>query len=140
MKTTDKVLLGFGAVLLAAISLFVYIILAKPELLADSNVTSEPLPQAVVTYDEENGFVPNEIAVSVGESVIFKNNRASQPMYVATDPHPAHSDYPEFETMIALAGAYPEIGQDFTFTFKKPGRWWYHDHADPDMTGVIVVR
>ncbi len=69
---------------------------------------------------EQNGFMPEEITVNLGETVIFKNNR-SQPMWVASDPHPVHTDYEGFDTVATLGGGYPKPGADFSFTFKKTG-------------------
>lgn len=141
MSKLDKILLGLGILMLMAGSAFIYILFTDPAMLSDANTASPvqlPLPQ--VTYNEQNGFVPRELTVNLGETVTFKNNRTSQPMYVATDPHPAHTDYPKFETMVAVKGAYPEIGQDFQFTFDQPGTWEYHDHADPTKTGTVVVE
>lgn len=84
------------------------------------------------------GFEPKQITVKKGTKVQFTNN-AQIPMYVATDPHPAHTDYPEFEMGVVLQ-RHPEPDEDFSFTFDKVGTWKYHNHAMPDHVATVVVE
>jgi len=65
---------------------------------------------------------------------------------VASDPHPQHTDCPEFETM-RNRDNYPQMGEDYSFTFEKVGTRKYHGHtASGDGTnttvhpGVVIVK
>lgn len=61
-------------------------------------------------------------------------------MWVATDPHPDHTAYPEFDVLRANGGKYPEPRNDFSFTFDKVGTWTYHNHTNPTDKGKIIVK
>jgi plastocyanin len=103
------------------------------------------VPQQIeVTYDE-TGFSPREVIVSVGSTVTFINN-SDIPLWVASDPHPEHTDYPPFDAPRIL-GRLPRQGENISFVFDKVGTWNYHNHtASGDGTdtgvhpGTIVVK
>lgn len=86
----------------------------------------------------DNGFEPKEITVKPGTKVSFINN-TQIPMYVASDPHPHHDDYPEFDAGVVLQ-RHPQPGEDFSFTFDKSGTWAFHNHAMPEHTGTVKVE
>lgn len=130
----------------------------KQNLATDSNSTptqsattiEQPQPEALkvetvtVTYSDD-GFSPNEVTIAKGSTVNFVN-KSQMPLWVASDPHPEHTDYPEFDVMRAR-DQYPGMGEDFSFTFDKVGTWKYHSHtASGDGTeigvhpGLIVVK
>lgn len=129
-----------------------YLIFNKPYLILKNYAESTPSsnssgnkdmvekakPDMEVTYGE-SGFIPSEIKVRRGQTVLFVNNRQARPMYVASNPHPIHTDYKEFEAGVVL-GRFPGIGENFSFTFDKPGTWNYHDHADSSKTGTVIVE
>lgn len=48
-----------------------------------------------VTYTE-TGFTPSRLEVPIGAIVEF-DNRTDVAMWVGSDPHPKHTDYPEFD-------------------------------------------
>lgn len=100
-------------------------------------VTKPAAGAVTVTYDS-NGFSPKEIVVAKGTTVSF-DNKTEIPMWVASDPHPDHFDYPEFD-VIRLNGQYPEPRNDFSFTFDKPGTWTYHNHTMPGDIGKVTVQ
>ncbi|HSX48265.1 MAG TPA: cupredoxin domain-containing protein [Candidatus Nanoarchaeia archaeon] len=87
----------------------------------------------VVTYDG-NSFSPTSLTIKVGDTVTFRNN-SSAPMWVASNPHPSHTDYKGFDALRSFAK-----GEDYTFTFTKVGTWGFHNHLSPDATGTIVVQ
>ncbi len=97
-----------------------------------------------VTYGDD-GFSPKEVTVVKGSTVNFVN-KSQMPLWVASDPHPEHTDYPEFDVVYGRDN-YPSMGEDFSFTFDKVGTWKYHSHtASGDGTdtavhpGVIIVK
>lgn len=49
----------------------------------------------VVTYTD-SGFSPNNLTIKNGQTVTFKNEGPGD-MWVASAPHPTHTDYPEFD-------------------------------------------
>lgn len=105
-----------------------------------SNITEQNSSSALkketvtVTYTD-GGFSPQSIEIAKGSTVNFVN-KSSIPIWVASDPHPQHTDYPEFDTPMAI-GRLPEMGDDFIFTFDKAGIWKYHSHtASGDGTDV----
>lgn len=79
-------------------------------------------------------FVPKDVTVLEGESVTFVNQSGGR-MSVASNPHPMHTDYPEFDQYKS-----PQRGQNsYTFVFEKVGTWGYHDHQNPAAGGTITV-
>ena len=99
--------------------------------------TSRSVPAAAemtVTIDPKTGeFVPVTAFVKAGTKVTFKNT-SDKPHWVASDPHPTHTDLPGFDSKAAIAP-----GDSYTYTFDKVGRWLYHDHLNPTFGGAIVV-
>lgn len=94
---------------------------------------SEAIETLEVTYTED-GFEPATITVSEGDTVTWEN-RSEVPMWVASDPHPAHTDYPGFD-----AGEGFAPGSSYSFTFDRVGSWGYHDHLSSFRTGVVIVE
>lgn len=110
---------------------------AKPTTQTQPETVQPVTDPVTVTYDN-NGFSPKEITVAKGTTVNF-DNQTEIPMWVASDVHPDHTNYPEFDA-IRVNGQYPEPKNDFKFTFDKPGIWTYHNHTMPDHTGKITVK
>lgn len=81
----------------------------------------------------DSGFSPKEMNISAGETVTWIN-KSTKKMWVASAPHPAHTDYPEFD---AKKGVDP--GGSYSFTFEKPGNWKYHNHTNPTDFGSVNV-
>ncbi len=82
----------------------------------------------------DKGFEPETIKIEKGTRVVFKNS-GSQPHWPASNLHPTHGIYPEFDPQEAI-----DPGEAWSFVFKKNGAWRYHDHLYPQMTGSIEVR
>ena len=100
--------------------------------------TNEQPAITTIEYSDA-GFEPKEITVKQGARVQFINNNPQIPMYVATDPHPEHTDYPEFEAGVVLQ-RHPQPGENFSFTFDKTGNWSFHNHAQPKHMGTVKVE
>lgn len=89
-------------------------------------------PQAIrITQD---GFVPETLRVNKGVPVRFINE-TSEWHWPASDLHPTHTLYPEFDPKRGL-----EPGETWQFRFERTGEWGFHDHLAPYMTGKIIVR
>lgn len=92
----------------------------------------------IVTYTQ-TGFEPSEITVQKGDTVTFVNN-SDTPLWVASDPHPEHTDYPEFDVARSKGGQMPKVGESFSFTFNKLGTWAYHNHTASSDVGNVGVH
>jgi|SRR6185437_5340242 len=78
-------------------------------------------------------FTPKTVNIHANDWVFFKNTRNTG-FWVASDPHPTHTDYPGFDALKTIAP-----GGEYKFQFTKVGSWGYHDHLDPSITGTVVV-
>ncbi|MEX2008012.1 MAG: hypothetical protein WD850_00735 [Candidatus Spechtbacterales bacterium] len=82
----------------------------------------------------QEGFFPEEITVQRGDSVVWINE-ASEYRWPASNLHPTHSIYAEFDPLEPLAP-----GESWSFRFEQEGSWQYHDHLRPSKEGVIIVE
>jgi len=90
------------------------------------------IARTVVTYSD-TGFAPSVTTMKAGTTVTFVNE-SSGPMWVASDPHPAHTILPEFDELKGV-----EKGGTYEFTFAKVGTWGYHNHLNSKAKGTVVV-
>lgn len=97
----------------------------------DSSVISDNL-DFTISYTAD-GFDPSILEVPAGARVRFVNN-AQVSVWPASDPHPTHSDFPEFDSR---AGILP--GESYTFTFTKLGTFSFHNHSKSIERGIIRV-
>ena len=89
--------------------------------------------QVAVIEMTPNGFEPQEVTIDEYSSVIFIN-KDTEARWPASNVHPTHEIYPEFDPRKVIAP-----GKSWPFKPKKNGEWKYHDHMLPHMRGVIVV-
>ncbi len=104
-----------------------------PRTIDDGSDEVEGVEGTTVRYSS-SGFAPATLTVSVGGTVSFMNGSNTN-MWVASDPHPIHNDYPDFD-----AGRGYAPGDTYEFTFTKTGTYGYHDHLNPTRGGTIVVE
>lgn len=81
-----------------------------------------------------DGFSPKNITIKRGDTVTFVNED-SQSHWPASNIHPTHSIYPEFDPKRSL-----KQGESWSFVFEKEGIWRYHDHVAPSLAGTVVVE
>ncbi len=79
------------------------------------------------------GFMPAKLDLKNGDVVTFVNN-SDLYFWPASDLHPSHLLYPEFDPKKAL-----EKGETWKFVFRKSGTWGFHDHLDPTKRGEIKI-
>lgn len=115
----------FFIIFLCVIILIETIILAKKSSFIQSQNYS-----VVLT---ENGFSPQEIYIRQGDSITFTTNR-NKPFWPASDIHPTHDIYPEFDSKEQI-----EPTKSWSFTFQKAGVWSFHDHLAPLYRGKIII-
>jgi plastocyanin len=103
----------------------------------NADTATQPVVQAnglTATVLMKNGsFEPDLITVTKGTRVIFKNADAA-PHWPASNPHPTHDIYPEFDPQQNV-----DPGTEWSFIFGKVGTWKYHDHLNPTVRGTVVV-
>ncbi len=101
-----------------------------------ATATAAPTAEAAnltVTYNGTS-FSPSTLTIQKGQTVTFTNN-SNGGMWVASDPHPVHTDFSAFDARKSYAN-----GTSYTFTFDKAGTYHYHNHLNDDATGTIVVQ
>ncbi len=102
---------------------------------SDGSEAEGMAPDILVTeivYDGST-FSPASVDIKVGDIVVFRNKGTSS-FWPASAPHPTHTNYPEFDAGKAIAS-----GGKWQFQFGKTGSWKYHDHLNPNATGVVNV-
>ncbi|OHA17378.1 MAG: hypothetical protein A3G52_03755 [Candidatus Taylorbacteria bacterium RIFCSPLOWO2_12_FULL_43_20] len=103
---------------------------------ANSSATldDDMIEEIFVIYTKE-GFNPKSITVNKGQTVRFINESAT-PMSVASNDHPTHNIYPEFDQYKTDARG----KSVFDFTFDKTGEWQYHNHLQANHEGTVIVK
>jgi len=99
----------------------------------DPGSAYEDADGSVVVYVTDKGFEPESVEIGAGDTVVFENVDREE-HWPASDDHPTHTRYPEFDPKKPL-----ESDTKWSFTFDKPGEWKYHDHQNPYLKGEIVV-
>ncbi len=97
------------------------------------NVFTEPDLKTHTIILTEGGFSPAEITIRKGDEVMFRTER-DMPFWPASNLHPTHSLYAAFDPKQPVS---PE--ESWSFIFDIPGNWKFHDHLDPQKTGMITV-
>ena len=94
---------------------------------------SNEAPEKGIVKMTDDGFVPSEIKIKAGETIRFVN-KGKYWHWPASDLHPTHTLYPEFDPRKPVGP-----GEEWAFTFEKIGEWGFHDHLSPYITGKVVV-
>lgn len=81
-----------------------------------------------------SGFQPDSVTVDQNSTIIFLN-KDSVARWPASNIHPTHELYPEFDPKKPI-----QPGQSWPFKPKNVGTWKYHDHLFPHMRGVVNVN
>lgn len=118
-----------------AVAGVVVVVVAAGGWLADLTVaqahTIEPM---AVVHISDSSVDPPQLNIQQGDTVVFEN--AGQNVHwPASNIHPTHEVYPEFDSQKPLPP-----GEQWQFTFDRPGQWRWHDHLDPKLTGEIRVE
>src|SRR5579872_1540162 len=88
---------------------------------------------AIVRYSGTK-FTPDKVEVSAGDMVEFVDD-GPKDMWVASDPHPQHSTLPTFDQFRPY-----KTGAIYRYVFQKTGKWYYHDHLNASVGGVVIVH
>lgn len=99
---------------------------------------SAPAPPATTITITAAGANPRTLTVPPGSQITFVNNDSvAHEMF--SDPHPEHTDCPEFDSVGHLAPGASRQTQNLT-TIRVCG---FHDHINPfvtSLTGSITIR
>lgn len=152
----SKILIGL-VVLVAGIGVGWYVLSTRNP--AGQSATAEPTPTSAVTQGEsampatnssgvtekeaitekvtvsftDTGFTPKTVTIKKGTTVTFKNDSTGD-MWVASAPHPTHTDLPGFDELQSVPN-----GGTYNYTFEKVGTWKYHNHVAPSFSGSVTV-
>lgn len=127
---------GFaGVLILAAVAGFLLLKPPSGSPAAETlSGTETGTPQGNTVVYRNGAFSPQALTVRVGDRVEFRNEDPT-PIWVASDPHPVHTDFASFDQR----GTSPR-GDTYVFTFTQSGTFKYHNHLSPAATGSIVVQ
>lgn len=90
--------------------------------------------QVVTVINMEDGqFNPSKVFVKQNDVVSF-NNVGKEDHWPASDIHPTHTIYPEFDPKKGI-----KPSEKWQFKFEKAGVWRFHDHLNPAISGEITV-
>lgn len=90
-------------------------------------------PAGFVDIRHNSGFFPNSLIAAPNTKITWIALDDSLP-YVASDPHPTHTDLP------GLSSSTLHMGETYSFTFTQAGDWGYHNHNAPSQTGSVTVQ
>ncbi len=100
---------------------------------ANGGITFNPKGPSTVEYTN-SGFSPASLTVKVGDTVTFVNHSSNQ-MWVASNPHPIHTDLSGFDEKTAVGN-----GGSYSYTFTTAGTHNYHNHVHASDGGTIIVQ
>lgn len=120
---TGKKLISAAVILIGVISI---------SLLTDRGKSYDLSPGREITFNGR-GVSPDRLVIRLGESIAFYND-SNRPFWPASNLHPTHTIYPEFDPQKPV-----NPGEKWSFSFNKPGVWQFHDHMAANITGEIVV-
>lgn len=101
---------------------------------ATANTTDVMMKAPITVTYTDDGFTPGTVTINSGETVKWVN-QSSKPMWVASNPHPVHTDYAGLDELKSATK-----DETYSFTFTKAGTWKYHNHKAPRDGGVVVVK
>lgn len=123
----------FGVlIVLAVIGFFWFGVMGRKQTSEEPSVAPS-VNENIIIYTN-SGYSPSEFLVQTGTTVVFVN-QSGLPMWTATDPHPIHTDYAEFDQRRGV-----DRGETYEFTFEEPGTYDYHNHLSPQHAGTIIVE
>ena len=115
----------------AVVGLVVAVLFMRPDAMPGEEMQT-PVEHADVTLTEL-GFVPRSLTLKLHGTISFSTT-LDKPFWPASDIHPDHGIYPEFDPGKPL-----HPGETWAFTFERTGRFNMHDHLRSYFTGTIYV-
>ena len=114
------------------LKLFVFIgsLFALLNLLSTSTLAHSTVQVIKMT---PGAFEPATVEVDENSTIIFIN-QDTVGRWPASNLHPTHDLYPEFDPKKTI-----QTGESWSFKPKKAGEWKYHDHESPHIRGTLKV-
>lgn len=110
-------------------------IFTKPNDQKTTQTTQKTEGEVVLTIEMRGDkYEPNTGNIKAGQAVKFIN-KSNVDMWPASNVHPTHDIYSEFDPKRGL-----KPGEEWIFTFDKVGEWRMHDHLVPFIKGSITVE
>jgi hypothetical protein len=80
-----------------------------------------------------DSFDPQDITARICDHLVFVavDNQGRWP---AVGPHPTHASYPGFDSLHDL-----RVGERFEIILNRSGKYNFHDHTHPEVTGTISI-
>ena len=104
----------------------------------DSSANPTPVTDTLTIVVSATGASPRNIVVPRGSQVTFVNETGTvHEMY--SDPHPEHTDCPEFDTVGRLSSGQSRQTKNLT----EPRTCRFHDHLEPfndSLKGSVVIQ
>lgn len=125
-----------GVIILAVGGVVLFVMMGRNQTSVESSVVSDISEQTEggsIVYTD-SGYSPSELTIKAATTVVFAN-QSDLSMWTASDPHPVHTDFAEFDNRQGV-----DKGETYEFTFKKPGIYGYHNHLSPQHRGTITVK
>lgn len=94
--------------------------------------TKPPIQEAIVTVTKD-GFSPATLTLKVGARITWMN-KSGGVATVHSAVHPTHQVFPPLNL-----GEFGD-GSSVQLVFDKEGSYSYHNHLNPEQTGVVVVE
>ena len=134
MPKQNIIIIGLVLILIAGFSIYSFI---KNEAMNDLSQLPDnlgELPALVVTMKDLKYSI-TETTIEQGDIVEFKNESKDEDYWPASNIHPSHGIYPEFDPRVPI-----KPGESWSFKFDRVGSWRFHDHLHPkEIKGVMEV-
>ena len=119
---------------LAVVLIGGYFFTTKNTDVKEESSTTEVLGEPAFTIVRtSSGYEPKELTVKKGDIVLW-TNESGEFHWPASDLHPTHGVYPEFDPLKPIAS-----GDTWKFKFDKVGVFKFHDHIRANKVGTITV-
>jgi hypothetical protein len=127
------------AILIIILSIIIIILRSSSPKQITNQPTQAPLPKVSPVAIETiimkpDSFEPSTLTVKKNTKIIFKNEDSVE-RWPASNIHPSHGIYPEFDPRTGI-----KPGEEWSFVFDKIGIWRMHDHLIPSITGTITIE
>src|SRR5437899_1855737 len=95
--------------------MFIWLLILVPFLFHPGQISAQEnktaLKKVIIIHIQDTGFSPQAITINQGDAVLFEND-GKQDHWPASDPHPTHDLYPEFDPQKAI-----KPGENWSFFF-----------------------
>ncbi len=112
----------------------ILLVLVVASIFGASFFSGEDVRGGAVMSMTERGYSPATTTIKRGEAIRFVNATTDAYLWPASNLHPTHELYPEFDPREPVGP-----GEEWEFVFEEAGEWTYHDHLKPRIRGTISV-